>query len=143
MKTYKIISMALVSLVMAGCLENNGATEITGELNDNADFSVNPPTTEEPGSGDTGSVDPDDDVVSTDPTLLEGFTINKGDKLTGSTSLLLDFYPPFFASHTKISESETCAGGQWEPYADAQGYAAQKKNQKVHCRAWPVSSRLP
>lgn len=132
MKTYKIISMALVSLAMAGCLENNGATEISGELNDNADFSVNPPATEEPGTGDTGSVDPDeDDVVSTDPTLLDGFTINKGDKLTASTTLLLDFYPPFFASHTKISEGESCVGGQWEAYADSRGYTTQKANQKV------------
>lgn len=132
MKTYKIISMSLISLVMAGCLENNGAMEVRGDLNNNSDFSVNPPATEDPGTGGGGSVDPDaDDVVSTDPTLLDGFTINKGDKLTASTTLSLDFYPPFFASHTKISESETCAGGQWEAYADARGYTSQKKNQKV------------
>lgn len=132
MKTYKFICMALVSLAMAGCLENNGATEISGELNDNADFSVNPPATEDPGTGESGSVDPDeDDVVSTDPTLLDGFTINKGDKLTASTTLLLDFYPPFFASHTKISEGESCVGGQWEAFVDSRGYTSQKTNQKV------------
>ncbi len=124
MKNLGLIIMFVAGMTLTGCLSDNGSTEVTSDLN-NEDFNVvTEPTPPSTGDNDGGVVTPPGQEV-------EGFDLNKGAVLTASTSLELDFYPPFSASYTSISENETCTGGSYVAYDDSGIYPSSKKNQLV------------
>lgn len=134
MKNLTLAVVLLAGITLTGCLQNDGGTEVPSNLN-NGDFSVTNPGDNGSGNngGDGGVKPPDSEgpTTPTEPTTPDGFEINKGDVLTGSTNLLLDFYPPFSSGYTKISDNDTCTGGAWEGYVDSRAYAATRTNQNV------------
>lgn len=120
-----IVMLSAGMMLTTGCLENTATKEIPADLN-NGDFSV--VTDPEDGSSSGGTTTPPAPVPA--PTL-DGFDINKGEALTSSANLQLDFYPPFHTAFTKVSENETCAGGSWVDYVDSSFFASSKSNQNV------------
>jgi hypothetical protein len=126
MKNLGLIVLLSAGMMLTGCLENGGIKEIpAGDLN-NGDFSV--VTEPENAGGGTGSVPTPTPAPA--PTF-DGFDINRGETLTSSASLQLDFYPPFHTAFTKVSENDVCAGGSWVEYADSSTFASSKTNQNV------------
>lgn len=134
MKALSLMVMMGAGLMLAGCLENNGGKEVPANLN-NSDFSV----VTEPGSSDSGnnsSSSGGGDSSTANPTpapapTMDGFDINKGEALTSSTNLQLDFFPPFSSAYIKISENETCTNGAWISYVDSSLFVSSKTNQSV------------
>lgn len=116
-------------MFLMGCLEDRGAIEVSANLNDNGDFSVvTDPAQDGDGGAGTGTTPTPPPAPA--PTF-NGFDINKGEALTGSNNLLLDFYPPFHSAFTKISENDTCSGGAWSEYVDSSSFVSSKSNQSV------------
>lgn len=138
MNSLRLMTLAVGGLFLAGCLENGTGAEVIADLNTD-DFEV--VTEPQDGSGgnnssaSTGTETPNPDASADNvvplPQIVDGFDINKGGVLTGSNTLSLDFYPPFFSAFTKISENETCRDGSWSPYKDFSDYIAVLKNQSV------------
>ncbi len=136
MKTLTLITLLVAGIAMTGCLESGGGKEVPSNLN-NGDFSViTDPGDDGNNSSGGGTTTPDDGnngggtTTPSEPSR-DGFEINRGEVLTASTNLRLDFYPPFSSGYTKISENETCTGGSWEGYADSRSFVSSKTNQNV------------
>lgn len=132
MKNLGIAILVTAGIALTGCLENGGGTEVPSNLN-NEDFSVitEPPTDNTDNSGgQTGGGDntPTNPPGSTDP---DGFLINRGEALTASTTLSLEYYPPFHAGYTKVSKNETCTDGVWNRYSATETVVSDKVNQSV------------
>lgn len=133
MKNLGVAGLLCAALFMTGCLENGGGTEVKQDLN-NGDFSVvTPPEDTSGGSGGAGdgTAGGDNGGGQPAPSEPEGFDINKGATLTASTSLSLDFYPPFHTAHTKVSENENCTGGSWVEFSESGTLSSSKTNQSV------------
>lgn len=123
-----ILSVAMVS---TGCLENTGVKELSSNLN-NSDFSVVTDPQDSQSNGNTTSGGTTDSNFPPAPApTYDGFDINKGEALTGSNNLLLDFYPPYHSAFTKISENGTCTDGAWVDYTDSTTLVSAKTNQLV------------
>ncbi|WP_415063164.1 hypothetical protein [Bdellovibrio sp.] len=136
MKNLGLMTVFLAGMMLTGCLESGQGTEVPSNLN-NGDFSVitdpGQDTSNNGGGQNGGNTTPDDGGSSTPqlPSEPDGFYINKGQALTSSTNLMLDFYPPFYAAYTKVSENDTCTGGVWAGYADVGSFVSSKINQNV------------
>ncbi|KYG69561.1 hypothetical protein AZI87_10330 [Bdellovibrio bacteriovorus] len=133
MKNLGLIVVLLGAIALTGCLENGGGTEAPSN-NNNGDFSViTEPPPEEPdsgtGGGSTGGGDNGGTVPQ--PSAPNGFDINKGEVLTASNNLLLDFYPPFTSAYTKVSEDETCSSGTFASFVGSRYHLSSKTNQSV------------
>lgn len=135
MKKLGMAFTLVAALALTGCLDNGGGSEVPSNLN-NGDFNV----VTEPGDdnsgqgGTTNPTNPPDGGGTTtppQPSEPEGLDINKGEVLTASTNLLLDFYPPFHSAYAKVSENETCAGGDWVSYVSSRSLVSSKTNQSV------------
>lgn len=132
MKNLGLTVILSAGMVLTGCLQDNGTKEIPANLN-NSDFAV---VTEPSTGGSTTTGEGGGDSAPSVPApvpgeTLNGFDINRGEVLTSSASLRLDFYPPFHTAVTKISENSTCSGGVWTPYVDSDSYVSAKVNQTV------------
>ncbi|MGZ3768375.1 MAG: hypothetical protein ACXVCP_03870 [Bdellovibrio sp.] len=133
MKKLGLITALVAGMCLSGCLENNGGKEVPANLN-NQDFSVVTPGTDSqnnntqknPSESNESNTSP-----SSTPSSPDGFEIDKGKTLTASADLLLDFYPPFSSAFVKISENDTCSGGNWENYSDSRTYTTSQKNQNL------------
>lgn len=110
--------------MLTGCLSDNGSTEAPATNLNNEDFDVVTEPPPPPSDNNGGVVTPPGQEV-------EGFDLNQGAVLTASNSLELDFFPPFAAAFTSVSENETCTGGGWIGYSDSFVYPSTKKNQIV------------
>ncbi|XGC81491.1 hypothetical protein ACES2L_03210 [Bdellovibrio bacteriovorus] len=133
MKNLGLIVVLVAGMMLTGCLENGQGTEVLQNLN-NEDFSVvTEPGSDSSGSeGSNGETTPDQPGAEPSaPVDREGLEINKGEVITASTNLLVDFYPPFFSAHMKVSENATCANGLWVDYADSKSVLSSKTNQSV------------
>lgn len=128
MRNLGVTALLLAGISLTGCLENGSGTEVPSNLN-NGDFSV----VTEPGDSNSSQSDSSQSSpVPTQPsTEMDGFVINKGEPITTSTELTLDFYPPFYAAYVKITENESCGGGSWVAYAERSSYVSTKSNQAV------------
>lgn len=124
MRNLGVTAVILTGLVLTGCLSDNGSTELPSAGNNNSEFEVITEPTPVPPSDGGGPTTPPG-------TEVEGFDLNKGGVLTASTALQLDFFPPFAAVYTSISEDETCSSTTWRDYNDAMVYNSAKKNQLV------------
>lgn len=135
--------LAGLSFALSGCLEKTGESEVPAADLNNSDFSVTAPpgsnndssgggrlpTTPTDGGGSSSTDGSDSDVNTQVPA---GFVINRGSLMTGSQNLNIDLNPPFTSAYLKISESEDCSGGTWDPYtSDNIGYTSSKTNQSV------------
>lgn len=136
MKKLGFTTTLMTCVLLAGCLDNKSDKSSSTNLN-NGDFSVQTPA-EEPSSSSDSASNPDGvtnpiPAPAPNPTgpTLEGFDINKGNLLTTSTTLQLDFFPPFSSAFVKVSENQNCSGGSWVQYAESRSYASSKSNQNV------------
>lgn len=138
MKNLGLMSTLIAAIALTGCLDNGGGTEVKQDLN-NGDFSViTEPETGSGGGSNGGSTEEGSTGTGGDngggtpaPSEPDGFDINKGAVLTASTSLGLDFYPPFHTAYTKVSENESCGGGAWVDYSESGTLLSSKTNQNV------------
>lgn len=135
MKNLGVTVLLLAGMALTGCLESGGGKEVPSNLN-NGDFVTEPGGDDNASQGNGGTTtptNPDDDGTKTppQPSAPDGFDINKGEVLTASTNLSLDFYPPFQSAYLKVSENETCANGDWVRYANSMSFVSAKTNQAV------------
>lgn len=127
-------------MLLTGCLKDAGTTEVSKNLN-NGDFTVVPgPDQGDANNGNSSQGSSNEDVIANpnnpvtpinpdDPEALpDGFTINKGAKLTTSNLLNLEYSPPFDTAYVQISENDTCSGGAWIRYSDTQAYTSKLTN---------------
>ncbi|WII73505.1 hypothetical protein QJS83_06425 [Bdellovibrio sp. 22V] len=133
MKNLGMIFILMATMALTGCLDSGSGKEVPSNLN-NEDFEVvTDPETENGGQSGGGTTNPDEENPSTpsQPSTPDGLEINKGETLTASTNLLLDFYPPYHSAYAKVSENDNCADGVWENYADSRSLVSSKTNQNV------------
>ena len=127
-------------MLLTGCLKDAGTTEVSKNLN-NGDFTVVPnPDQNNSASGSTNQGSSSEGVVTTPDTpvtpinpddpegIPDGFIVNKGEKLTTSNVLNLDYFPPFDTAFVQISENDTCSGGSWIRYSESQAYTSKLTN---------------
>lgn len=126
MKSLNTLKIFPILILLTGCLENFGGTETAQTDLNNSDFSV----VTEPGTDDSSS-STGDGGGDTAPDLTGGFAINKGDQVTDSRGLILDFYPPFLPMGIKISTNASCVDGAWESFAPSKTYLSSLTNQNV------------
>ena len=140
MRNLGIMIFLSAGMLLTGCLKDLGTKEPPKDLN-NGNFTVAP--SPDQGSGDTGnsSQNSSDEnqnsnsnntvtpINANDPEgLPDGFTINKGNKLTTSNILSLEYSPPFDTAFVQISENDTCSGGAWIRYSETQNYSSKLTN---------------
>lgn len=122
-----------VLFALTGCLTNDGGSQVGNSSSEvgksETDFTVivNPDEgTQNPGdeTGSEGGSQPSTEIG-------EGLLINKGDKITASKSLSIEFFPPYSSAYMKLTENDTCTGGSYSDFSETMVLNSSKTNQSV------------